>query len=230
VVLRDAPVRISAEEGSGVSLDYDAAGRLIALEILDASTRVDGVDTVQLQVIPKPGAKQPAAAEWLAPRPRASSAPHPAHVLVDIAELQEVSLHSELKRAVAVNRDRDAGALAGLAVDVMAALGLQQLSAVALEQPAECLARERLHPDASHAELDPCRGSAGSASSGGAVSSQAWIASRTFASSSSMVSPWLTQPGRAGTSAQKPPSSASCTTILTFIRAPHRRTSHSCIV
>jgi len=63
VVLRAAPARISAEEKSGVILDYDADGRLIALEILDASTRVDDVDTVQLQVIPKSGTKQPAAAE-----------------------------------------------------------------------------------------------------------------------------------------------------------------------
>jgi uncharacterized protein YuzE len=63
VVLRDAPPRISAEEKSGVILDYDTNGRLIALEVLDASARVDGVDTVQLQVIPKPGVKQPAAAE-----------------------------------------------------------------------------------------------------------------------------------------------------------------------
>ena len=62
-VLRDAPARISAEEKSGVILDYDAEGRLIALEVLDASARVDGVDTVQLQVIPKPAARQPAAAE-----------------------------------------------------------------------------------------------------------------------------------------------------------------------
>ena len=61
VVLRDAPARI--EEKSGMILDYDADDRLIALEVLDASARVDGVDTVQLQVIPKPGAKQPAAAE-----------------------------------------------------------------------------------------------------------------------------------------------------------------------
>ena len=60
-VLRDAHARISAEEKSGVILDYDAARRLIALEILDASTRVDGVDTVQLQVIPKPDAARPAA-------------------------------------------------------------------------------------------------------------------------------------------------------------------------
>jgi YD repeat-containing protein len=63
VLLRDAPASISEEEKSGVILDYDAADRLIAIEILDASTRVDGVDTVQLQVIPKPGASHPEAAE-----------------------------------------------------------------------------------------------------------------------------------------------------------------------
>ena len=38
-------------------LDYDTADRLIALEVLDASTRVDRVDTVQLQVIAKPAAR-----------------------------------------------------------------------------------------------------------------------------------------------------------------------------
>jgi len=32
-----------------------------------------------------------------------------------------------------------------------------------------------------------------------------------------MVSPWVAQPGMAGTSAQKPPSSASCTTTLIFM-------------
>jgi uncharacterized protein YuzE len=63
VVLRDTTARISAEEKSGVILDYDAEGRLIALEVLDASARVDGVDTVQLQVIPKVPAGRPAAAE-----------------------------------------------------------------------------------------------------------------------------------------------------------------------
>lgn len=63
VVLRDAIARISEEEKSGVILDYDADDRLIAIEILDASTRVDGVDTIQLQVLPKASAKHPAAAE-----------------------------------------------------------------------------------------------------------------------------------------------------------------------
>ena len=41
IVLRDAPVRLSEEERSGVILDYDAGDRLIAIEVLDASTRVD---------------------------------------------------------------------------------------------------------------------------------------------------------------------------------------------
>jgi YD repeat-containing protein len=63
VVLRDGPARISEEEKSGVILDYDADDRLIAIEVLDASNRVDSVDTGQLQVISKPGAKHPAAAE-----------------------------------------------------------------------------------------------------------------------------------------------------------------------
>jgi uncharacterized protein YuzE len=63
VLLRDAPAHVSEEDKSGVILDYDAEGRLIALEVLDASARVDSVDTAQLQVIPKATAGQPAAAE-----------------------------------------------------------------------------------------------------------------------------------------------------------------------
>lgn len=50
IVLKDAPVRESEEERSGVILDYDAAGKLVALEILDAATRLDTVDSVQLRV------------------------------------------------------------------------------------------------------------------------------------------------------------------------------------
>ena len=50
IVLKDTPVRESEEERSGVILDYDATGQLVALEILDASTRLDTVDSVQLRV------------------------------------------------------------------------------------------------------------------------------------------------------------------------------------
>ena len=45
-------------------------------------------------------------------------------------------------------------ALASLAIDVVAALDTQELPAVAFEETAECLARERLHPWGSHGELD----------------------------------------------------------------------------
>jgi YD repeat-containing protein len=53
IVLRDVPAHVSDEERSGVILDYDAEDRLIAIEVLDASSRIDDVDTVQLQVVSK---------------------------------------------------------------------------------------------------------------------------------------------------------------------------------
>lgn len=54
---------------------------------------------------------------------------------------------------------------------------------------------------------------------GGAISMarQPSMASRRLAISSAMVSPCVTQPGMAGTSAQKPPSSASWMTALIFM-------------
>ncbi len=50
IVLKETPVRESEEERSGVILDYDAADQLVALEILDASSRLDAVDSVQLRL------------------------------------------------------------------------------------------------------------------------------------------------------------------------------------
>ena len=63
IELRGGPVSESDEERSGVILDYDAEGRLVAIEVMEASTRVDGVDVVQLRVVPKPSAEAPKAAE-----------------------------------------------------------------------------------------------------------------------------------------------------------------------
>lgn len=52
VVLSDAAVVESDEDKPGVILDYDDAGNLVSLEILDASQRVAAPGTVQLQVGP----------------------------------------------------------------------------------------------------------------------------------------------------------------------------------
>jgi uncharacterized protein YuzE len=61
LTLRDVPVRESEEERSGVVLDYDADGDLVGLEILDASRRVAGPTSVELEVVPAPAAQRAAA-------------------------------------------------------------------------------------------------------------------------------------------------------------------------
>jgi YD repeat-containing protein len=48
IVLRDTPVAESDEGKPGVILDYDAAGNLVSIEVLDASSKVDDVHSVTL--------------------------------------------------------------------------------------------------------------------------------------------------------------------------------------
>lgn len=42
----------SDEDKPGIILDYDAAGNLVSLEILDASQRVGLPDRIEYQVVP----------------------------------------------------------------------------------------------------------------------------------------------------------------------------------
>ena len=52
VVFTDTPVAESDEDKPGVILDYDAAGNLVSLEILDASRRVGLPYGIEYQVVP----------------------------------------------------------------------------------------------------------------------------------------------------------------------------------
>ena len=80
-----------------------------------------------------------------------------------------------------------------------------------LDQASELAAGDGPHTSSSTCSVPPGSGAATS------IERQPSMASRRLRSNSSMVSPWDAQPGMAGTSAQKPPSSAACTTTLTFI-------------
>ena len=51
VILKPGPVAESDEDKPGVILDYDNAGDLVSLEILDASERIPDFDTIQFRVV-----------------------------------------------------------------------------------------------------------------------------------------------------------------------------------
>ena len=50
IVLADVPVAESDEDKPGVILDYDAGGRLVGLEILEASAKVQELSRVEVSV------------------------------------------------------------------------------------------------------------------------------------------------------------------------------------
>ena len=52
LILAEAPVAESDEGKPGVILDYDEAGNLVSLEILDASQRVKLPTQIEYQMIP----------------------------------------------------------------------------------------------------------------------------------------------------------------------------------
>jgi YD repeat-containing protein len=55
VIFAETPVAESDEDKPAVILDYDAAGNLVSLEILDASQRVTAPSRIEYQVAPMQG-------------------------------------------------------------------------------------------------------------------------------------------------------------------------------
>ena len=51
IVLGDQPIEESDEEKPGIILDYDQAGNLVGLEVLDASTRVANPRSLEYSVV-----------------------------------------------------------------------------------------------------------------------------------------------------------------------------------
>ena len=52
VIFADSPVAESDEDKPGTILDYDAAGNLVSIEILDASRKVGLPTQIEYQVVP----------------------------------------------------------------------------------------------------------------------------------------------------------------------------------
>ncbi len=52
VIFADSPVAESDEDKPGTILDYDTAGNLVSIEILDASQRVGLPTQIEYQVVP----------------------------------------------------------------------------------------------------------------------------------------------------------------------------------
>lgn len=50
IIFSDVPVAESDEDKVGVILDYDSAGNLVSVEILDASTRITSPSRIEVQV------------------------------------------------------------------------------------------------------------------------------------------------------------------------------------
>ena len=118
-------------------------------------------------------------------------------IVRDFGELRQMPQQADLQRAIPMDRNRQTDCASMPAINVMAAAYPQQPPAAQFEKSGQVVARQRLHIAISSTR--PFTSALGSATS---TDKHPSIASRRFCRSSSMVSPWVAQPGIAGTSAQ----------------------------
>src|SRR5271165_3968718 len=111
-----------------------------------------------------------------------------------------------------MHRDGEPDYAVGFPIDVMTAVDAKKKPAVALGNSNQFFTGNRLHT-----AISRTRSVGNDSVWATSTDKHPSMASCKLASNSSHVSPCVAQPGRAGTSAQYPPSSASCTTTLTFI-------------
>src|SRR5271165_986892 len=111
-----------------------------------------------------------------------------------------------------MHRDGEPDYAVGFPIDVMTAVDAKKKPAMALENSNQFFTGNRLHT-----AISRTRSVGNDSACATSTDRHPSMASCTLASNSSHVSPCVAQPGMAGTSAQYPPSSASCTTTLTFI-------------
>jgi hypothetical protein len=130
-------------------------------------------------------------------------------IFIQVGELHERSKQTELQRAILVNRDNQPLSPSGHREDVGASVNSGERPAFFLNYPYQLFSRDLLHR-ASSMTLSWSPNSP----SGVSTESQPSTASLKLAVISSIVSPCVTQLGKPGTSAQNPPSSATCTIAL----------------
>src|SRR5262249_45459018 len=123
---------------------------------------------------------------------------------VQFSDFHQGTEQPDFKRAISVNGYYEPFPPARHYKNMMATLNSGQRPAFSFDYGSQFLARDLLHrANSMTRSLLPI------SLSGVSTESQPSTASRKLWVISSMVSPWVTQPGKAGTSAQNPPSWAS---------------------
>src|SRR4051794_8869808 len=125
---------------------------------------------------------------------------------LQLSEFHKSAKQPQLQRPILVNGNDQPFPFSRHRENVVTSLYPRERPSLALSDRHQLLPRNLFHSASSMT-----RSCSPSSASGVSTESQPSIASRKLAVISSRVSPWVKHPGKAGTSAQNPPSSATWT-------------------